>query len=435
MLIKERQLTSSPKGHCLHNTQVFSDDDSLIVYDTRNDDSQIQTTDSVEMINVQTGKETLVYQVPQQNEFGPGAGAASFSPTHKSIMFLRGLLNCNQQQPYAFNRRSGIKIDLDQLNRAKNLDARNIIEPLVPGALRGGTHAHQWSGDGNWISYTYNDYLLDELSKQQADKKLNRSVGIMIPDYPVTIARPDDPENFSGSMFSMLISDLKADAKPNTDEIFAAVDECWIGTNGYQTANGKWQRKAIAFQGCLYNESGEEKREVYIADLPEHFIHEELMQITGSLTSPPLVPESIQQRRLTHTQNGICGPRHWLRSSADGILIAFLSYDGNGVVQVFGVSPQGGQPYQISWLKAGVSGPFNISPDGQYIACLSDNNVWITDIKSGRAEQVTFYDPLDKAVGSVIWNNKGNQLAYNRYVKHADGFTYLQIFLLESGSL
>lgn len=434
MLIREQQLTSSPKGHCLHNTQVFCDDDSLIVYDTRNDDSKIQTTGSVEMINVQTGKETLVYQVPQQNDYGPGAGAASFSPTRKSIMFLRGLLNCNQQQPYAFNRRSGIKVNLDELNVAQNLDARNITEPLVPGALRGGTHAHQWSGDGNWISYTYNDYILDELSKQQPDKKFNRSVGIMIPDYAVNVNRLEDAENFSGGMFSMLISDLKVDAQPDTDDIFAAVDECWIGTNGYQRADGQWQRKAVAFQGCLYNESGKEKKEVYIADLPEQLSYEELMRTVGSLTSPPLVPKTVKQRRLTYTKYGICGPRHWLRSSADGDTIAFLSYDDNKLVQVFGVSPQGGRPYQISKLEAGVSGPFNISPDGKYVACLSDNNVWIVDIKTGQAKQATFHQPHHEAVGSVIWSNNGDLLAYNRYVEHADGNVYLQIFLLQLGN-
>jgi hypothetical protein len=348
-------------------------------------------------------------------------------------MFLRGLLNCNQQQPYGFNRRSGIKVSLDHLNVAVNLDARNIAEPLTAGALRGGTHAHQWSGDGNWISYTYNDYLLDELSKQQPDKKFNRSVGIMIPDYTVEVTNPDEFENFSGSMFALLISQIKTDARPNTDEIFAAVDECWIGVNGYQTANGTWQRKAIAFQGCLYDASGKEKREVYVADLPEQLPYEELRQPVGSLTSPPLVPKSVRQRRLTYTPHGICGPRHWLRSSADGSLIAFLSYDDNHTVQVFGVSPQGGQPYQISKLTADVSGPFNISPDGKYIACLSDNNVWIINIRTGDAEQATFHHQLDRAAGSVIWNNKGDHLAYNRYVKHTDGNAYLQIFLLELG--
>lgn len=431
MLIRERQLTSSPKGHCLHNTQVFCDDDTLIVYDTRNDDTQIQTTGSIEIVDVQTGEEILVYQVPNQSEYGPGAGAASFSPTHKSIMFLRGLLNCNQQQPYAFNRRSGVKVDLSRLNQAESLDARNITEPLVPGALRGGTHAHQWSGDGNWMSYTYNDYLLDELSLQQPYKKFNRSVGIMIPGHPVTIAQSNDAENFSGSMFAMLISEIKADAKSNTDEIFAAVDECWIGANGYQKADGQWQRKAIAFQGCLYDEQEKEKREVYIVDLPEQFSDEELQQTLGSATSPPLVPESVKQRRLTYTQHGVCGPRHWLRSNNDGTLITFLSYDDNNVVQVFSVSPLGGQPYQISKLKDGVNGPFNISPDGKYVSCLSGNNVWLIDIKTGQAEQATFHNDDDKAVGSVIWSNSGSLLAYNRYIRHADGNSYLQIFLLE----
>jgi hypothetical protein len=93
MLIKERQLTSLPKGHCLHNTQVFSDDDTLIVYDTRNDDSQIKTTGTVEMLNVQTGEEIIVYQVPYQNELRRHAKALCFceaclTVTSSSLMDL-----------------------------------------------------------------------------------------------------------------------------------------------------------------------------------------------------------------------------------------------------------------------------------------------------------------------------------------------------------
>jgi len=32
--------------------------------------------------------------------------------------------------------------------KATRLDARDVTVPFRPGALRGGTHAHQFSGDG-----------------------------------------------------------------------------------------------------------------------------------------------------------------------------------------------------------------------------------------------------------------------------------------------
>src|SRR5690606_16747729 len=56
MKFKETQLTSTPNGHTIHNTQVFSEDDNWIVYDTRNDDTKIGSTRSIEMVNTETGE-------------------------------------------------------------------------------------------------------------------------------------------------------------------------------------------------------------------------------------------------------------------------------------------------------------------------------------------------------------------------------------------
>src|SRR5690606_5409990 len=56
MEFKETQLTTTTNGHTIHNTQVFSKDDNWIVYDTRNDDTMIGSTGSIEMVNVETGE-------------------------------------------------------------------------------------------------------------------------------------------------------------------------------------------------------------------------------------------------------------------------------------------------------------------------------------------------------------------------------------------
>ena len=43
---------------------------------------------------------------------------------------------------------------------ARNLDARDLLPPFTPGALRGGTHVHQFSPDGHVVSSTYEDHVL-----------------------------------------------------------------------------------------------------------------------------------------------------------------------------------------------------------------------------------------------------------------------------------
>ena len=43
---------------------------------------------------------------------------------------------------------------------SRNLDARDLLPPFTPGALRGGTHVHQFSPDGHVVSSTYEDHVL-----------------------------------------------------------------------------------------------------------------------------------------------------------------------------------------------------------------------------------------------------------------------------------
>src|SRR5690606_37839052 len=66
MKFNEIHLTDAPQGHTLHNTQVFSKDGKWIVYDTRNDDTQIGRTGSIEMVNVQTGEVRVLYRTENQ---------------------------------------------------------------------------------------------------------------------------------------------------------------------------------------------------------------------------------------------------------------------------------------------------------------------------------------------------------------------------------
>src|SRR5215468_6675911 len=76
----ERQLTHDNAGHCINSTQCFSPDGNWIVYDSRNDDSQLAANGEIHMVNTETGKDVFLYKTLNQTQYGPGVGAATFSP-------------------------------------------------------------------------------------------------------------------------------------------------------------------------------------------------------------------------------------------------------------------------------------------------------------------------------------------------------------------
>src|SRR5690606_34267035 len=116
-------------------------------------------------VHVKTGEVKELYHTENQTEYGPGVGAAAFSPVEKKVIFIHGIRNANAERPYGFTRRTGVAVHLETPGKPVLMDARDVTEPYTPGALRGGTHAHSWSGDGQWLSFTYNDHILEQLSK------------------------------------------------------------------------------------------------------------------------------------------------------------------------------------------------------------------------------------------------------------------------------
>nr|WKN35650.1 DUF3748 domain-containing protein [Tunicatimonas sp. TK19036] len=422
MAFEEIQLTDGAQGHCLHNTQCFSPDNQWIVYDSRNHDTLISSTGSIEMVHVETGEIKEIYQTSNQTAFGPGVGAATFSPTSYQVLFIHGIRNADEHNPYGFTRRTGVSIKTAEPFRPIFMDARDIAEPFTAGALRGGTHAHTWSGDGQWISFTYNDFIV------QQDL---RTVGVMAPFGPVAVPDDGSLENNSGALFSVVVADITENPVPGSDEIDKAFDEGWIGTEGYQKEDGRWQKRAIAFQGNVKDSSGHTKTEVFVLDLPEDITQAQPGQpLAGTTSTRPNVPAGVEQRRITFTEQGIAGPRHWLRTTHNGSLIGFLAKDKQGVVQIFGVSPNGGKIRQLTFNAFPVEGPFNFSPDGKYVAYPADRSIYITELETGityRASQQ--FSEEEAPVGGVSWSGDGQMLAYNRYVGKGAG-RFLQIFVL-----
>ena len=432
------QLTHDPNGHTIHNTECFSPDDQWIVYDGRNFDSLISSTGNISIVNVETGKIRELYHTTHQTQYGPGVGAATFSPAANRVIFIHGIRNCDKDNPYDFTRRTGVAIDVTKPLYPIFMDARDITPPFTPGALRGGTHAHNWSADGKWISFTYNDYILQQLQKKDSSVKDLRTVGVMVPGHPVPVAEDSLRENNSGKMFAVVVAEVTENPRPGSDEIDRAFDEGWIGSKGYQKKDGKWQHRAIAFQGEVVNDDGSKKSEVFVADLPEDVTRAKPGKpLEGTVTSRPNVPAGVEQRRITYTSNGIQGPRHWLRTTPDGSLITFLGKDDKGIVQLFGVSPNGGNIRQLSFNNSSIQGPFNFSPDGKYLAYLADNSVFVTELSTGKSQRLTASAPnTEKVSGSVVWSNNGSMLAFNKYVKDkTTGKLFLQIFVIELNSV
>lgn len=430
MRYKEKQLTVSVQGHTLNNLQVFSKDGNWIVYDTRNDDTKIGSTGTIEMVSTLTGEVKILYKTVNQSEYGPGVGAAAFSPTKDEVIFIQGILNSNKNKPYSLTRRTGVSIDILNPNSPTYMDARDVQSPFIKGALRGGTHAHSWSGDGKLISFTYNDFVIEQ--KAKTDKTLQdlRMVGIMMPGEVMV---PTDPsfENNSGKMFSVVITNVKENPAMGSDEISKAFDECWIGKNGYLRSDGQHISHAIAFQGIVRDGLGKPVTEIFVADLPENLaLLKEGNQLEGTHTTRPNVPSSMKNRRITFMKKGIKGPRHWLRSSPDGKDLFFLAEDEKGLIQIHTVSPNGGAIRKVSTHDFSVQGQFNISPDGNFLAYSADNSIYITGVKTGESKVVTkrFKDD-EKPVGAPNWSPDGKTIAYNRYVKTGNDL-FLQIFLI-----
>jgi hypothetical protein len=401
------------------------------VYDTRNDDTHIGRTGTIEMVNVTSGEIKELYHTTNQTESGPGVGAATFSPVAGRVIFIHGIRNSGKNNPYGFTRRTGIAIDIDKPNQPIFMDARDITPPFTEGALRGGTHAHSWSGDGEWISFTYNDHVMEQLAKTDTSVKDLRTVGVMAPFKRVMVNDTGSVENNNGEMFATVVVKVTENPQKGSDEIDRAFDEGWIGIKGYQKKNGEWQKRAIAFQGNLRDENGKTKTEVFVVDLPADLTTSKRDEpLEGTTHSRPNVPEGVVQRRVSFTNDGIKGPRHSLRATPDGSLIGFLSEDKNHLIQIFAVSPNGGEIKQVTYNSFPVESAFNFSPEGKDVAYMADNSIFVTDLETGKSIRMTNRFPDDeRPVGSPVWSNDGKLLAYNRYIKNKDG-RFLQIFYI-----
>ncbi|MCX6215812.1 DUF3748 domain-containing protein [Spirosoma sp.] len=415
MTVNTSNLTVLPTGHTLHHNGVFSKDGQWIVFDGRNDDTKIGETSTIGIVNVKTGEEKIIYKTANQTVYGPGVGAVSFSPVEDKVIFIHGLKDANAEKPYALSRRTGGGIDINHPGSLFFYDARDTSLPYTPGSLRGGTHSHCWSGDGQRISFTYNDELINPDL---------RVVGVMLPFTRGVKVEPANGNN-DGIMFSSIVTNVVRNPRPGSDEINKAFDECWVGKNGYTLKSGESIPHAIAFQGNVINKAGKQITEVFIVDIDAEKILADSAAV-GKAGEGPRVPKGIHQRRITFSEKGLSDTRHWLRSSPDGKFIYALIKDQNEYNQLIQIEVNTGDVRFLTNNIFSIDYSFNLNKEGNKIAYVAQNSVYLFDLIKGVSIKLTSKDE-GKILGAPSFSPHGHLLVFNQYVKDRNGGSFVQI--------
>lgn len=395
----EQQITFGAGGRILTNCNVWSPDEQWIVYDTRSDRMGERFDGTrIEMVHVGTGETRTLYE----SRYGAYCGVATFHPQREQVVFIVGPEHPTPDWQYSAAHRQGVLVDIARPGVTHNLDARDIVPPFTPGALRGGSHVHVFSPDGQFVSFTYNDHVLasgngdnspDAPRAQQNADFDQRNVGLCVPSMAVQVPA-SHPRNHDGAYFAVLVTRTMSNPRPGSDDITLANEEGWIGARGYLRPDGARRSRALAFQGHVTLADGGTIAEVFVCDLPDDVtVPSPDAPLQGSSTHRPLPPLGTMQRRVTYTQNrpypGIAGPRHWLRCSPDGAQIAFMMRDNTGIVQLYTVSPNRSEPRQVTRDAWNIASAFTWSADGQYIAYIADNSVFVVEASTGVSRRLT----------------------------------------------
>lgn len=431
---REVQVTHRPTGHILTNANVWSPDGKWLVYDTRSDTAGEKFDGStIEIVNVDTGEVREIYR----SKNGAYCGVATFSPSDSRVAFILGPENPTTDWEYSAWHRQGAIVDAQRPQSFTLLDARDVTPPFTAGALRGGSHVHIFNADSDRISFTYEDHVLATAGANAGKRQLNqRNVGVSLLGRPVSVKR-DHPRNHDGDSFTVLVTHTVDHPRPGSDEISRACEEGWIGNRGYTRQNGIQQRHALAFQGKVLTTDGKEISEVFVVDLPENLTVAGEQPLEGTKTTRPAPPRGTVQRRVTFTADrkhpGIQGPRHWLRTSSDGSCIAFLMRDNQDVVQIWTISPNGGEPQQLTHNAFDIGSAFTWSSDGKLLACVADNSVFVFDASTGAARRLTprVEDALAPRPEACVFSPDGRRIAYVRRVASSEG-TFNQVFVVDA---
>lgn len=406
-----KQVTFSPRNHQLTNTRTWTPDSQWLVFDVRPSGASF-TGDTIERVNVHSGEVEVIYQARE----GAHVGVVTVHPFADQYVFIHGPENPDAQWQYDFHHRRGV---VTTLAETRNLDAMDITAPYTPGALRGGSHVHVYSPCGQYVSFTYNDHVMHEY-----DPALDlRNVGVAAPYGPV-LPRGQHPREYSGSHWCVLVSQTTAQPQPGSDDINRAYEEGWVGS------------QALAFIGDTVSLSGEKVPELFLVELPR--TESDWKQagdapLAGTDTTLPAPPMGVCQRRLTFTHQraypGLVNvPRHWVRCNPQGTKIAILMRDDNGIVQLWLVSPQGGEPQQLTHNTSDIQSAFNWHPSGNWLGFVLEERIAICAADSGAVTFLTNDHANPPSADAVVFSPDGHTIAW---MEETAGFR--QLWTTETG--
>ncbi|MDI3361512.1 DUF3748 domain-containing protein [Lelliottia sp. V89_10] len=406
-----KQITFAPRNHQLTNINTWTPDSQWLAFDVRPSGASF-TGETIERVNVKTGETEVIYRA----EKGAHVGVVTVHPTDDQYVFIHGPENPDASWQYDFHHRRGV---IAQNGQVKNLDAMDITAPFTPGALRGGSHVHVFSPNGQFVSFTYNDHVLHE-----RDVALDlRNVGVAAPFGPVT-PQGNHSREYAGTFWSVLISLTTPTPHPGSDEINRAYEEGWVGNH------------RIAFIGDTLSERGEKVPELFIVDLPKDeagWKRAGDAPLEGTVETMPAPPAGVVQRRLTFTHaNRYPGlvnvPRHWVRSNPQGSEIAFLMRDDNGIVQLWLIAPEGGEPRQLTHNQSDIQSAFNWHPSGEALGFVLDNRIAWCDARSGEVRFLTSDHGNPPSGDAVVFSPDGRYVAW---MEETVGFR--QLWVTETG--
>lgn len=413
--MKEKQISFTAKNHALDNNDNFSPDNRFLCYDTRGTvfNDNIGNSKTIEKIEISTGEETILYN-PESvtgEQAAPGIGAVSWHPADDKVIFIHGPLleEVEERGYYAITNRTGVEVSADGLGTITKVDMRDVAidKPTTPGAQRGSTHRHEYTRNGNRIGFTYDDFI---------NTNYDRTIGYLEPSEKA-------PAGYTHYFAVILKPTEKGKSKPG--EIEKAYGDSWVDPAG----------KMRAFIGKVRAENGVDyQTDLFVADIPESV--DITTAFSGNGEEYPKPPKGINIRRLTHSGNvdGI------VRGSFDGKMIACLSPDKEGVLQVFVINAKGSdlsnnknlKPLQLSTFNSAVSAP-RWHPKKNWLFAISDGNIVAFCAEPGKNFGKTFMLTADdQERKELVVSNDGNMLAYTIEVQNKPSErNFQQIFVLE----
>lgn len=394
--MKEKQISHSDKNHALDNNDNFSPDNRFLCYDTRGTvfNDNIGNSKTIEKIEISTGIETVLYNPESMTgeQAAPGVGAVSWHPANDKMIFIHGPLldEVEARGYYAIPNRTGVEVSADGLSTITKVDMRDIAtdRPTTPGAQRGGTHRHEYSRNGKRIGFTYDDFL---------NTKIDRTIGYME-------ANKMAPAGYT-HYFAVILKPAEKD-KSKPGEIEKAYGDSWVDPAGTMRA----------FIGKVRAENGVDfQTDLFVADIPESV--DITTAFSGNGDEYPKPPKGISIRRLTNSGKveGI------VRGSFDGEMIAYLSPDNSGVMQVFVINSKGSdlsadenfKPFQLSTFNSSASAP-RWHPKKNWLFTVFDGNITALCAEPGKNFGLTFLLTSDELKREdLVVSNDGNMLAYS----------------------